>query len=109
MNYYDPFVVAWLLGPDGQQLAEAASVRLAMFNAMLGGLYAGFSVPVADVAVAFQAGNFTPVPEAGGLPLNVLLACRWTWMCVPPPVGPNIHANAEGYAVIAEAFLAVLP
>jgi hypothetical protein len=44
-----------------------------------------------------------------GVPLNVLLVCRWTWMCVPPPVGPNIHANADGYAVIAGAFLAVLP
>jgi hypothetical protein len=35
--------------------------------------------------------------------------CQWTWMCAPPPVGPNIHANVLGYGVIAEAFHAVLP
>ena len=109
MNYYDPFVVAWLLGEDGRRLAEAASVRSAMFNAMLKGLYAGFSALVADVATAFQSEDFTPVPEAGGLPVNVILACQWTWMCAPAPIGPNIHGNAEGYGVIAEAFLAVLP
>ncbi len=108
MNYYDPFLAAWLLGTDGQQLARAAAVGSAMFDALLGGLYAGFAVPVADVAAAFHSDDFTVVP-AVGLPLNVLLVCRWTWMCVPPPIGPNIHANAEGYAVIAEAFLAVLP
>jgi hypothetical protein len=108
MNYYDPFLAAWLLGPEGQALAHAAAVGSAMFNALLGGLYAGFGVPVADVAAAFHSDDFTMVP-ALGVPLNVLLVCRWTWMCVPPPVGPNIHANADGYAVIAGAFLAVLP
>jgi lysophospholipase L1-like esterase len=108
MNYYDPFLAAWLLGPAGQQLAQTAAAGSAMFNALLGGLYAGFAVPVADVAAAFQSDDFTTVPGVG-LPLNVLLVCRWTWMCVPPPVGPNIHATAEGYAVIAEAFLAALP
>jgi hypothetical protein len=25
-------------------------------------------------------------------------------MCAPAPVGPNIHANAAGYRVIATAF-----
>jgi len=25
-------------------------------------------------------------------------------MCAPSPVGPNIHANATGYRVIARAF-----
>jgi hypothetical protein len=106
--FYDPFLAAWLLGPDGQLLTRAAAAGSAMFNALLGGLYAGFAVPVADVAAAFHSDDFTTVP-AVGLPLNVLLVCRWTWMCVLPPVGPNIHANAEGYAVIAEAFLAALP
>jgi lysophospholipase L1-like esterase len=113
MNYYDPFVVAWLLPPDvpldGPAIARASSVRLGLFNAMLQGLYEGVSAPVADVAAAFEAENFTPVPGAGGLPVNVILACQWTWMCAPPPIGPNIHGNLQGYAVIAKAFLAVLP
>jgi len=29
-------------------------------------------------------------------------------MCAPAPVGPNIHANAAGYAVMAAAFEAKL-
>lgn len=41
--------------------------------------------------------------------MNVALICQWTWECAPPPVGPNEHANAAGYGVIAQAFLAVLP
>jgi hypothetical protein len=28
-------------------------------------------------------------------------------MCAAPPVGPNIHANRLGYAVIANSFLNV--
>ena len=63
---------------------------------------------MADVAAAFQSGDFTIVPGFG-IPLNVLLICQWTWMCVPPPQGPNIHPNAIGYGVIAETFTVVLP
>ena len=37
-------------------------------------------------------------------PLNVARICQWTWMCAPAPVGPNIHANDAGYAVMAQAF-----
>ena len=48
---------------------------------------------------AFQTTVFTPA-----LPLNVSLICAWTWMCAPPPVGPNIHPNAAGYWVIAGTF-----
>jgi len=29
-------------------------------------------------------------------------------MCVPAPIGPNIHANPTGYAVIATAFRDVM-
>jgi lysophospholipase L1-like esterase len=108
MNYYNPFLAAWLLGPDGQELAATSVVGATLFNALLEGIYAAFEVPVADVAAAFQSTDFTPVPAAGGVPLNVLLVCEWTWMCAPPPVGPNIHANREGYGVISQAFLFLL-
>jgi hypothetical protein len=36
--------------------------------------------------------------------VNVARVCSWTWACTPPPSGPNIHANKNGYAVIAKAF-----
>jgi hypothetical protein len=40
--------------------------------------------------------------------LNVAVICQLTYMCAPPPVGPNIHANRIGYSVIAATFAATL-
>ena len=42
------------------------------------------------------------------IPQNVALICLWTYMCVPGPVGPNIHANPTGYGVIAATIEQVL-
>jgi hypothetical protein len=56
---------------------------------------------------AFGTADFTDtatLPGVGTVPLNVARICTWTWMCAPSPVGPNIHANATGYQVIAAAF-----
>jgi hypothetical protein len=36
----------------------------------------------------------------------VATICQLTWECVPPPQGPNEHANAAGYHLIARTFLA---
>jgi lysophospholipase L1-like esterase len=103
MNYYNPFLAAWFQDPA---LARASDVLLRALNGVLEVIYTNlFGVPVADVAGAFLSSDFSPVPEAGGIPTNVLMICQLTWMCAPPPVGPNIHANADGYLVIAEAFL----
>ena len=115
MNYYDPYLAAWLTGPSGQTLARE-SVCLTTgyghptycpfptgFDGLLDGIYALFGVPVADVASAFHTNNFTTIPFIG-LPVNVLLICAWTWMCAPPPVGPNVHANDIGYWVVAGTF-----
>jgi len=104
MNYYNPFVAAWFVDPS---LAQASATGLLLFNSLLQGLYGGFSVPVADVAGTFFSSDFTLVPGAG-IPHNVLVVCQWTWMCAAPPVGPNIHANGEGYGAIAGAFLDTL-
>lgn len=108
MNYYNPFLASWFQDPH---LALASAQLQLLFNVLLESIYTNqaFDVPVADVAGAFFSSDFTPVPAAGGVPHNVLLICQLTWMCAPPPVGPNIHANADGYAVIAEAFLPLVP
>ena len=103
MNYYNPFLAAWFADP---LLAEASAEFVLLFNNLLAAFYAGFGIPVADVAGAFASLDFTPGP--GGIPINVLLICERTWMCAPPPVGPNIHANVAGYGAIAAAFLDVL-
>jgi lysophospholipase L1-like esterase len=80
---------------------QAYVAALATFNGLFEGIYAAFGVPVADVDGAFQVTDTTLV---NGTPLNVLRECQWTWICAPPPHGPDIHANTEGYAMIAHAF-----
>jgi hypothetical protein len=64
------------------------------------------------VAKAFHSTNFDGslfLPGLGRVPMNVALVCLWTWMCVPPPQGSNIHPNTVGYEVIAGAIFVVLP
>jgi lysophospholipase L1-like esterase len=103
MNYYDPILAAWTLGPGGQLLADESLLAAALFNGVLETTYQAFAIPVVDVAQAFHIYDFAPVPNIN-LPLNVFLTLSWTWMSAPPPIGPDIHANAAGYAVIAVAF-----
>ena len=103
MNYYDPFLAAWVLGPTGPILALQSQQATLALNALLQNLYDGFAVPVADVATAFRITNFNNAAPFQ-IPLNVLIAFSWTWMGAPPPIGPDIHPNAVGYAVIAGAF-----
>ncbi|MGB7932900.1 MAG: SGNH/GDSL hydrolase family protein [Gammaproteobacteria bacterium] len=116
LNYYNTFLASWLTGTDGQVLAEQSALLASILNNdVLGQTYAAFSIPVADVAGAFDSDNFTdvvPFPTPGSpymIPQNVALICLWTYMCVPEPVGPNIHANPTGYGVIAATIEQVLP
>jgi hypothetical protein len=111
MNYYDPYLAAWLSGPAGQVLATQSVQVLQALNGLEANAYAAGQVDVADVAAAFSTTDFitqVPLPGIGTVPLNVARVCQWTWMCAPPPVGPNIHANDVGYQVIADTFAARL-
>lgn len=103
MNYYDPFLALWTLGAEGQILAKASVHATDQFNSLLHTVYQTFSVPVANVAHAYEINNFTLIPFID-LPVNVFLTLTWTWAGAPPPFGPDIHPNAVGYAVIAGAF-----
>ncbi len=70
-------------------------------------------MPVADVAAAFHSADFetlvpVPLPPDGtvmDLPLNVATICALTYMCLEG----NIHPTTDGYAVMTQAFLEVLP
>jgi lysophospholipase L1-like esterase len=103
MNYYDPFLAEWLQGPAGQVLALQSVQLTTSYNTLLGAVYHAFSVPVANVESAFQTTNSTVIPFVK-LPINVATICALTWMCAPAPVGPNIHARAVGYWLIAATF-----
>ena len=112
MTIYNPLLAAWLMGPEGQLFARGpATDTMGQLNALFTGLYAASNVPVADVAGAFASTDFetmVSVPGYGQLPISVARVCAWTWACTPPPLGPDNHANAAGYGVIARAFAAVL-
>ena len=108
MNYFGPDVVQWFADPAAGQ---AAAARTVAFNNLLESLYARAGVPVADVESAFAVTDFTTLIElkhVGLVPLSVYNACTLVWICTGPPHGPDIHANSDGYGVIAEAFAAVL-
>ena len=107
MNLYDPFLADYLTGAAGQA-AAAESVGLAQeVNQLIESTDAQYGAATADVQDAFSTADATDtavLPGAGTVPLNVDRVCTWTWMCAPAPFGPNIHANAAGYQVIAGAF-----
>ena len=107
MNYYNPFLVYWLLGEE--ELAQQTAALLSWINGTLETVYAAHGVPVADIAGAFHSDDFTTMvefpPPWYEVPLNVALLCQWTWM----DEWQNIHANDVGYAVMAVDFDQVLP
>jgi lysophospholipase L1-like esterase len=103
-TYYHPFLpVVWAGGGLDTLRAEVESI--VAVNDRLEAVYATAGDPVADVEGAFATTDFTLV---SGTPRNVVNVCMWTWMCAPPPLGPDIHPNTAGYAVMAQAFLAAV-
>ena len=94
-NYYDPFLAAFVFGPQGQALAAASLVATTAFNQVLTNVYQALEAPFADVAGVFRIQDF---------PANVIRALSWTWISAPPPRGPDVHPNAIGYLAIASAF-----
>ena len=77
---------------------------------MLEATYAAAGSPVADVETAFSVTDFAHtavLPAFGPVPQSVFNVCTLTW-ARNQQVGFNIHADSDGYAVIAQAFATVL-
>lgn len=112
MTIYNPFLANWLLGPEGQQIAQASATQLmGPVNAVLRGIFEAGGAGVADIEAAFSSNDFATqveLPGAGTVPLNVARICMWTWVCAPAPFGPDNHANEAGYGAIAQAFAVAL-
>ena len=116
MTLYDPFLELYF-NPNTRGVA-VASVGLAkqVNQSITDGHKRNGVTRVADISRAFRTADTTPVSYTGPLtnnqpqqvPRNVERICKYTWMCVPRPVGPNIHANATGYNVMANAFRPLL-
>jgi lysophospholipase L1-like esterase len=110
MNYYLPALAEWRSGLLGRATAQLSEKFAVAYDDLLKRAYGQAGITVANVFGAFETTNFgdpVAVPGIGSVPRNVARICQWTWECAPPPRGPNQHANAAGYRVIADAILAV--
>jgi hypothetical protein len=107
-NYYDPFLIYWLLG-DQQAAMDSYNYIVHPGNLALAAAYAAHGSLIADVETAFATSDFTTlidVPELGGLvPINVVNICRWTHMCTEN----DAHPNRDGHTVFKDTILATLP
>jgi lysophospholipase L1-like esterase len=112
MSYWDPFLGFWIIGPTGEQVATFNARGIHVMNAGLVSTYEASGALVADVAGPdfYDIENFTDMVNTqwGVVPVNVAKDCTWTWLCADPPFGGDIHPTNKGYAVIADAFEAVL-
>ncbi len=112
MNLYDPVLGGYLSPPStaahGLALASIAFVKEVNTALATADTNAGFLT--ADVADAFATYDSTDMVtwEGQQIPVDVARVCSWTWICQTPPSGPNIHANKNGYQVIANAFASTI-
>ena len=111
MTLYDPFLQLYLT-PSTRTEALDINVYAHNLNQALEKLYRAGRFRIAHVDTAFKTYETAATTPLAGQPERVPVAvaeiCRLTWMCAPPPAGPDIHANQAGYGVIAQAFAAAL-
>jgi lysophospholipase L1-like esterase len=112
MNYFNPLLIEWLLGPAGQSYAQGSTGILDELNTELQSIYAAYGAPTADVASAFRSDDFTDMVSSqwGSVPENVYLVCSWTDVTCTAggPEGFGDDANAAGYTAIAGAYETVI-
>ena len=107
MNVYDPYLTLWFGDAEERVLAQQSVVAIALINEALEEVYADAGIAVADVAGGFAMDDWVtlvPVAGHGQVPRNLALLCERTWICFPPPLGPDRHPNVLGARAIAEAF-----
>jgi lysophospholipase L1-like esterase len=105
LNYYNPFLAAWLTGNTA--LAQQSAQLQATLNAIIGQAAAASGATLADVAKAFHSTDTAPYPlppPVGVVPTNVAFICIYTWMCERN----DIHANDAGYTLIGQTVVARL-
>ncbi len=112
MTVPDPFVVEWLNGASGQQVAQESVTWYQMLNQALSATYASFGDPVADAAATFSSYDLTDLVSSayGMVPEAVAVACAWLHGTCPLSswTVDEVHPNATGYLQIADTFEAVL-
>lgn len=110
INLYDPYLALYLQGAEYRELALLTVDLARQVANTIENLAAKQKIRTADTFRAFktaQTGTQTPV-NGVQVPVAVAQLCAYTFMCQPPPVGPDIHPNDAGYAAIATTIAKVL-
>lgn len=106
MTYYNPFLGFWGRVPGGRALARADQRAWVTFNSGIRNAYQHSGASVANVDKTFRIKDFKHtrvLPGLGRVPVNVALACSWTWFC-SKRFFMDPHANRTGYQKIARTF-----
>jgi len=111
MTYYVPELGLWRTGRAGRVIAAVTDTFAAVVNGLIVTRFHEHGARVADVFGAFASLDFGGAIAGPGrfrltghAPPNVATICALTWMCAPPPRGPNEHPNSAGYRRIARTF-----
>lgn len=111
IEYGDPFLAHYLKGGTSISDATLSLQVMTQLNNTLEGIFTAANIPTANVAGQFKNANLSParLAHVGVVPQNVASVCAMTWMCTPPPWGPDDHPNNDGYRAIAQAIAAKFP
>ena len=103
MNYYDPFLAAWLTGAAGQGIATQSIASTDQLNTLLQQIYATAGASTADPSSLFETDDTDTVGTYAGVtvPQDVATVCQWTDACTTPGA---IQPDDQGYAQLATAF-----
>jgi lysophospholipase L1-like esterase len=103
MNYYDPFLVYWLVHEAA--LAKKSLSLVNTLNSEIQSSYLAAHAQTANVFATYQSNNATTGRyNKVQLPQSVITICRNTLSCTGDP-----HPNDRGHALIAKAFYPLLP
>jgi acetyl esterase/lipase len=107
MNYYDPFLSAWLTGASGQAVATQSITSTDQLNALLDQIYLAAGASMADASSLFETDDTDPDATYDGttVPQDVATVCQWTDACTS---SVNLEPDDAGYAEIATAFEQVI-
>lgn len=111
LGHYDPYLADVIRDAGDARFAAHSERDIDRLNGVLRYVYSSEDVPMAEVDDYFDGHDDSPTTLAGVgvVPNNVAHICEFTWMCDPPPYGPDFHPNNAGYALIAAAIEAALP